>query len=68
MEIDGFAYHRGQHRLRWDMAKRNALTLDGRLVLTFSCQDLVDDPIGCIEDLTAAINARLVLIGERDRA
>lgn len=62
VEIDGFAYHRGQQQFRRDMAKRNALTLDGWLVLTFSYHDLVEDPIGCIETLVAALTARVALV------
>ncbi|MFZ2510244.1 MAG: type IV toxin-antitoxin system AbiEi family antitoxin domain-containing protein [Gordonia sp. (in: high G+C Gram-positive bacteria)] len=63
VEVDGFAFHRGHKKFQSDMAKRNALALDGWLVLTFSYHDIVNDPIGCIETLIAALRARPALVG-----
>lgn len=61
VEIDGFAYHRDHKAFRRDMNKRNALTLNGWLVLNFSYHDVADDPLGCLETLAAALDARLAM-------
>lgn len=63
VEVDGFAFHRDHKKFLSDMAKRNALSLDGWLVLTFSYHDLVDDPIGCLEILLAALRTRGAMAG-----
>ena len=58
VEIDGWAFHNQLDRFRSDRRKGNALEAAGWCRLTFTWHDLVEDPIGCMERVAAALAER----------
>ena len=63
VEIDGWAFHSSLDSFRNDRRKGNALEAAGWARLSFTWHDLDEDPIGCIEQITAILNARRMELG-----
>ncbi|MFT4087172.1 MAG: type IV toxin-antitoxin system AbiEi family antitoxin domain-containing protein [Gordonia sp. (in: high G+C Gram-positive bacteria)] len=57
VEIDGWASHSSHDAFVNDRRKGNALEAAGWSRLTFTWFDLVDDPIGCMEQVAARLEA-----------
>lgn len=55
VEIDGFAYHSGQHEFQRDRTRQNALVANGWTVLRFTWADLTERPDQVIATIRHAL-------------
>ncbi len=57
VEVDGWAWHSGVDRFRWDRQRQNALVNAGWRVLRFTWHDFTARPEAVIAEIRAALAA-----------